>query len=74
MQELVERLHKAIEVNGSNGNLYNTINTIEFEFIEKEKQMITKLKTKKMYGQLQDIEEDYKCSCCGHSEFEIKND
>ena len=41
---------------------------------KKEEQMIAMLKKKKMYSQLQDIEEDYKCSCCGHSEFEIKND
>jgi len=40
MRELVKRLYKIIEVNGSSVNVNNIINTIECEFIEKEKQMI----------------------------------
>ena len=69
IQELIEHIKNT----GFKQYPLSTLELIE-ELELKENKMITKLKTKKMYSQLQDIEEDYKCSCCGHSEFEIKND
>ena len=78
MKTIVEEIFEAMELARKN-NLSDTFiinNLLKFKekTIENENKMITKLKKKKMYSQLQDIEEDYKCSCCGHSEFEIKND